>query len=350
MKRIVYRGFLSAGCDRLALSLSRNGLRVLTYHGICEDELAREDWLPESFVTRSAFEQQLLYLRRRTTVLPLREAVVRLRNNDLPPRSVALTFDDGYANNLKLALPLLQKYECPATIFVATRYVESGELFPFDRLRLIRSIARGLATTHSSPRHELPDYRTGPMDEFLRRLDRLWGEIEPLISATQWRTLRPITTAGLSRMRSSLLDFGAHTHSHCILRNESPSRRAAEITTSLRLLRDWGKAAGLFAYPNGSLGDFDEQDKRVLRSEGVEAAFSMLPGRNHHGCDYLELKRYPVGLHHEMSAFAAEVTGLRTMLRDFASRFVKPNAALLPGASSGAQSEGFSALPGSPRS
>jgi len=50
-------------------------------------------------------------------------------------RSVAITFDDGHANNLHLAYPMLQKYQLPATIFLSSAYVESGEMYPFLKLK-----------------------------------------------------------------------------------------------------------------------------------------------------------------------------------------------------------------------
>jgi peptidoglycan/xylan/chitin deacetylase (PgdA/CDA1 family) len=325
-------------------------LRVLTYHGVCDNRLAGEAWIPESFVTRSAFEQQLIYIRRHATVLPLPEAVSRLKYNDLPERAVALTFDDGYANNLELALPLLEQYECPATIFIATRYVESGELFPFDRVRLLRCALRSKGTS-VIPSQPLSDYRNGCIDRQLQWVDALWAEIKPIVTATQWRTLRPMSIPELSCVRSPLLEFGAHTHSHCILGNETRPRRATEMATSIQKLQNWGRAVRFFAYPNGCREDFDEQDKEVLRSEGIEAAFSMIAGCNRGGRDYLECKRYPVGLHHDLSAFAAELTGFRALIRGIVSgRFVVRRAAPAPSASTCPHSEEFSALSGSPRS
>ena len=90
------------------------------------------------FVTRSAFESQLQYLQQRAVVLPLSKAVEALRNGSLPKRAVSLTFDDGYANNLQLAYPLLRRYGVHATIFVSTACVETGQFHPFLKLRLIR--------------------------------------------------------------------------------------------------------------------------------------------------------------------------------------------------------------------
>src|SRR6266571_4093146 len=106
----LYKSFARISGDRLVWKLSSDRLRILCYHGVCDDSVARESWVPSYFVTRSAFEFQLQYLRRWASVLPLSEAVRRLRAGSLPPHAVSITFDDGYANNVHLALPLLERY------------------------------------------------------------------------------------------------------------------------------------------------------------------------------------------------------------------------------------------------
>src|SRR5215469_12392916 len=113
-------------------------LRILCYHGVCEDRLAHEPWIPGFFVTRSAFEDHVRYLATHARILPLSEAVRRLRDGSLPSRAVSITFDDGYANNMELAYPILQKYSAPATIFLSSAYMESGEIFPFLKVKLIK--------------------------------------------------------------------------------------------------------------------------------------------------------------------------------------------------------------------
>ncbi|PYR65755.1 MAG: hypothetical protein DMF88_18710 [Acidobacteria bacterium] len=88
MKRIVYATYSAAGGDRLVWRLASRRLRILAYHGICDDELARERWVPPYFVTRSAFDAQLAYLKRHACVRPLSEVPdpeeVRDTRDDLP--------------------------------------------------------------------------------------------------------------------------------------------------------------------------------------------------------------------------------------------------------------------------
>ena len=307
MMDLVYKAFSTLRGDRLLWKLGENRLRILCYHGICEDLLAAEPWMPSSFVTRSSFEHQLQYLRRYGVILPLLEALDRLRDGTLPAGASCLTFDDGYANNLHLALPLLEKYEVPASIFLATHYVETGDWYPFIKARLIR--------LKFGP-DALPSYKRMPVDSFLESAAPLWATIEPERTQAQCDTLRPLTVDEVrSCCASSVVEFGAHSHTHCILRNETTERRREEVALSIRKVGEWtNRPVRTFCYPNGERGDFGEIDKAALRAVGVEAAVTGIGGANRLPIDPFELRRYPFTLQHDECRFQAEVTGLRTAI------------------------------------
>lgn len=301
--KLLYHSFSKSGGDKLIWKLDSGRLRILCYHGVCEDYLADQPWMPQSFVTASAFERQLQYLARNAEVLPLPEAVRRLQNGSLPDRCVSLTFDDGYANNYTLAYPLLKKHGMPATIFVSSAYMESGEFFPFLKVKLLQL---GRAAN-------LPDYKTAPLNEVEHAVSGYWHQARLQLSDEQRRTLRPLSVEEIRSMDLSLVEFAPHSHTHCILRNETAERRREEIRTSVRKVREWASGpVRLFSYPNGQRGDFDEQDKDVLRAEGIVAAVSGISGANDRHTDMLELRRYPVALFHDDAGFRAEVTGFRS--------------------------------------
>jgi len=313
VKQMMYSAYTAGGVDRLVWRFSSRRLRILAYHGVCDDHLARARWVPPYFVTRSAFAAQMSYLQRYACVLPLSEAVARLRGDDLPDRAVSITFDDGYANNLHAALPILKQYGMPATIFLATAYMESGELFPFDRAQLIEHLTRGHAGHRDAP--SLRDYANAPVDDVRRRIDDWWQRWGSPLTADQITTLRPLRRDEIAGFGQGLVEFGAHTHSHCILRNESGARRRAEITESIVRVADLtGRTQTLFSYPNGQPGDFGEEDKQVLRGASIAAAVTTTAGANRRHRDPLELRRYSVGLLHTSDAFAAALTGVQTLL------------------------------------
>src|SRR4051812_20673200 len=89
---------------------------ILLYHRIAE--LHVDPW--ELAVSPAHFDEHLRVIRTRATVLSLHDLLRHLRSNSLPPRAVAVTFDDGYADNACTALPLLEHHDTPATFFVTT--------------------------------------------------------------------------------------------------------------------------------------------------------------------------------------------------------------------------------------
>lgn len=101
----------------------RQRLLILCYHGIAlEDE---NQWQPPLFLTPQLLKRRLEILQKgKYVVLPLAEALERLYRVDLPPRSVAITFDDGTYDFYKLAFPRLKQYGFPVTLYLSTYYSE----------------------------------------------------------------------------------------------------------------------------------------------------------------------------------------------------------------------------------
>src|SRR3954471_22733974 len=122
-KKFAVRVAASSGLPQLYWTSTQSQLRILTYHGICRDDQVGHPWIPQYFVTETQFQRQMECLRKNANVVKLSDAVDALAAGSLPSRSVAITFDDGYANNLKLGVPVLKKYGFPATIFLATAHM-----------------------------------------------------------------------------------------------------------------------------------------------------------------------------------------------------------------------------------
>jgi len=96
----------------------RHGL-ILGYHRIAD-----LDWDPFSLsVTPENFSQHLQVLSEYANVLPLHDLQTAMEEGSIPPRSVAITFDDGYVDNLHTAKPLLDNFRCNATVFISTGYL-----------------------------------------------------------------------------------------------------------------------------------------------------------------------------------------------------------------------------------
>src|SRR5690242_15121760 len=100
-------------------------LSILVYHRV----VAEPDPLVPEQVCAREFDLQLTVLGRWFTVLSLREAAARLRSGTLPMRSACVTFDDGYADNATIALPILRRRGVPATFFLATGFIDGGRMW-----------------------------------------------------------------------------------------------------------------------------------------------------------------------------------------------------------------------------
>ncbi|NJL11190.1 MAG: polysaccharide deacetylase family protein [Calothrix sp. SM1_7_51] len=103
---------------------------ILMYHRVGEAEL--DPW--SLHVTQKNFEQQMSVLRKFAKPISLSELAQAQKNGKIPKRSVVITFDDGYADNLYNAKPILERYDIPSTFFIATGHIGSSRIFWWDEL------------------------------------------------------------------------------------------------------------------------------------------------------------------------------------------------------------------------
>jgi peptidoglycan/xylan/chitin deacetylase (PgdA/CDA1 family) len=98
---------------------------ILMYHSIPTPE--EKPWIdPFNCVSAEAFDQQMKFLKQHRTVISIDALIHKLENGEPIDRgTVAITFDDGYRNNFTVAAPILAKYNLPATIYLATGYIEA---------------------------------------------------------------------------------------------------------------------------------------------------------------------------------------------------------------------------------
>jgi peptidoglycan/xylan/chitin deacetylase (PgdA/CDA1 family) len=247
-------------------------------------------------VSPERFEQQLEMLSRVADFVPLSELASRLRRGRRARPVVALTFDDGYADNLHEALPLLEKYGAPATVFISTAWIGRGEPFWWDRLSaIVQAVERPPSevrlqigddvfiwqrqaddSDHTRARKQLlMAVRTRLMKatdhEHRAALDQLERLANP--ENTDDTAGRPMTQHELRCLASSpLIEVGAHTMTHCRLSDLSPDAQFEEITGSRRQCRELvGESPSSFAYPFGA---FNAATPELVRSAGFKRACS----------------------------------------------------------------------------
>jgi peptidoglycan/xylan/chitin deacetylase (PgdA/CDA1 family) len=239
----------------------------------------------------AGFERQLRRLRRLGTVVPLARALRLLSTGQpLPPRAIALTFDDGYRDNLELGAPVLERLGLPATFFLVPGIL-SGMVRPWWE-EIAWALARTPRTTVEWDGRRLPvggrpgrqsrewlTERLKELDEAARRravaelLERLEpdGQLDHMELFLDWDGARELVRRGFS--------VGAHSMEHAILARETPAAQLTDLVESRRCLEaELGVAVDLLAYPNGTRSDYDTATVEAARSAGYAHALTARTG------------------------------------------------------------------------
>lgn len=275
-------------------------LCVLNYHRI----LAQPDPLLDDEPTVETFRWQMRLLSRYFNVLPLHEAIARLAAGRLPPRAVCITFDDGYRSVHDLAMPVLNAFKLPATVFVSTAYLDSSAMWNETIAHSVRHLPDG-AVDLSAAGIGVRELRTDTDRRNL--LNELTAHAKYMPPAErQALTERLIAMVGgsgadglmltpemIRTMAAQGFEIGAHTVSHPILTSLTEDAARHEIEQCKRDLEAiTGSPVRYFAYPNGKVGkDFDEQHKEMVRAAGFVAAFSTEVGAAVRGRDLFQVPR-----------------------------------------------------------
>ncbi|APA71361.1 polysaccharide deacetylase [Janthinobacterium sp. 1_2014MBL_MicDiv] len=278
-------------------------LSILIYHRV----LARPDPLFPGEVDAMLFERQLRLLKRFYTPLPLAMAVRRLQDGSLPARAACITFDDGYADNAQVALPLLQRHAMHATFFIATGYLDGGQMWNDSVIEGVRHAPGPSLDLHAYGLGKLPiaslAQRRAAIATLLGQLKYLpfaqrqclAVQVRRMAGATMRRP-QMLSTEQLRRLHAAGMGLGAHTVSHPILATLSPRAARLDIANGKRQLEELIQApVTLFAYPNGKAGqDYGAAHVEIVRSLGFTAAVATDWGvaRPHAGLDMLQLPRF----------------------------------------------------------
>lgn len=277
-------------------------LTILIYHRVHD---APSKIYPDE-IDAMRFEQQMAYIARHFSVLPLRDAVQMLRERRLPRRACCITFDDGYADNLTVALPILEKYSMPATIFVATAYVDGGCMFNDAVIDAI--------TRTEMPMLDLVKYGLGrcKIDSLTSRrsvIDKILWEIRFHPPKQRNKFLDDLSrVSGIDSFPRNLMltkeqvkelsrrgvEIGGHTDSHPILTSIDSIQVRKEIVKGREILEEWiGCPVRCFAYPNGLPGrDFSPEHVKIVRDLGFDLAVTTAKGIASCRSDAFQLPRF----------------------------------------------------------
>ncbi|MBS0366438.1 MAG: polysaccharide deacetylase family protein [Proteobacteria bacterium] len=306
---------LRAGAGALSRRSRAAALLVLIYHRV----LPRLDPLQPGEPDAADFARQMDLLAGSFRVLPLREAVARLSGGTLPARSVCITFDDGYANNYEIALPILAARGLPATVFVACGYLDGGRMFNDTVIESVRQapVEFDLGAL-ALPRFRLTDdaARGRAIDAIIAQLKYLpvpqRNERALAVAAAARATLPDdlmMTSRQLRALHAAGIEIGAHTVNHPILTQVDAATARREIMLSRQRLEELtGAAVRSFAYPNGRpQRDYGVRDVALVREAGFDLALSTSWGVAGRSSDLLQLPRVAPGSGTDARRFGARL-------------------------------------------
>lgn len=314
----------------------------LMYHRVCDDEHANvasgSDFLPnrELIVSAGAFDQQMAFLAQNYHCLSLPDALHRLKAGRLPERSAVVTFDDGYLDNLTLALPILRKHNVPATIYVATGLIEHASVLWWYELEHLVTLQSSLSIRWRQRNMHFSMADLAEKRLAYQKLNRLFKDMSPseqndFMSALRGDCQIRFNYASLVLRRHQLCELaadplitiGAHTHHHLVLSRLPDIRLRHEISRSRELLEEWlERPIKHLAYPFGGNQQACKREFVAARELGFKSAVTTRLGHLHrfHRNHPLALPRVAIGYQDCMARFEWKLSGLYCLARRPTSR------------------------------
>ena len=317
-KSVAEKAFHASGALRLVRGRSSGALRILMYHRFSDTLAAREQ-----------LDRQCRHLRRFYHPLTLTDAAAILRKGDrLPPNSLALTIDDGYAD-ARIAGEVFRQHGLRATLYVVSGFLDR-ELWLWPDIveyccENTRRETAGIPIPGAAPLslsfHNPTERRASDsaLDQALLvlpdalRLQVIRDLPEQLgvrLPAALPQRYEPLAWSALDALRD-VFEAGAHTQTHPILsRISDPGALRSEIAGSrTRIEAALGQPVRHFCYPNGTPADYDQRTIDIVRELGFETAVTTIDGSNPPGCGLYELRRTGAEPDHSQLYYERRVAG-----------------------------------------
>ena len=272
---------------------------VMLYHRINDYTAQNLSYLT---VSNSNFEQHLQFFTSKYQTLKINEDWSNLKKN-----GVVITFDDGYADNLINALPLLEKYNIPATVFVTTLNIDTNNEFWWDRLSFDYTF---LPETFWLPENkqivskmQWSNFRISETLKKKSNIEKLkWLEQFEAINNIKFKPRPEYRSLSIQELidlaKHPLITIGLHTESHYELANLTFDEQKIEIETNISKLKELGVSDCEFiAFPHGS---YNSETFRVMEMLNIKAGF--LANNNFANTNQRKLKKVSRLLAYDYSA------------------------------------------------
>lgn len=310
------------GKTRNLLRRREPGAVVMLYHRVAA--LSGDPQLLA--VSPDRFDEHMRLIARDYQPISLSWLASCMRRGDVPERSVVVTFDDGYADNLTYALPILAKHGVPATVFVATGNLDRASGFYWDKLEDIfltgRDLPERMAIAHEGETiaYAIEPSGLGDGDDWnalaepVTRRQRVYlalcDKLRPMPPAAQrsvmgelcaWAGVSPearpthrvMTGAQLRELAASpLIEVGAHTIDHPILATLPREEQHRQITQSKATLEAvTGRPIVSLSYPYGTRSSYTDETTALVAGAGFDCGCSNFPGSVGRSADPYQIPR-----------------------------------------------------------
>lgn len=291
--------------------LSEKGLTILLFHGVIDEGAvyAVRNYT-RKHISEKAFIHCLHEIKKDGVPLSMNDIVsLYLKKEKYPPRSFAITFDDGFANNYSIAAPILREFNIPATFYVTTDFVENNTMSWIDRIeycfewqqRVELTLPWGetvLCETNGDKMRALESIRfhvkrdpTIKLDEFVEEIFRqcemmpIYHSDGPLDKKMTWEQVRDLA-------REELFIVGGHSHDHVNLAFLEHEECAQQISKSLQYITEkTGLPMKHYSYPEGLENCYSEKVISLLKDHGVVCSPTAIEGVNTQQEDLFHLRR-----------------------------------------------------------
>jgi len=278
--------------------LSKGNFAVLMYHRILDEaDPEIDDVQPGLYVSRQVFEKQISFLSKNYNVISGQELIESLiKRRSLPPKTVVITFDDGWRDNYLNAFPILKKRRIQATIFLTVDFIGTGRLFWFQEIsslfakldsgQLATILAKTLNENRASKSaRELPaseiDFIVSNRDLFIEKMKSLDTELVYIIINELKKAIKVASDDSSSQRlmldweevlgMADCIEFGSHGLSHNLLTMLDSSQVDIELKRSKEIIETkLGKPISTFSYPNGNMNN---EIKQAVENAGYQGAF-----------------------------------------------------------------------------
>jgi peptidoglycan/xylan/chitin deacetylase (PgdA/CDA1 family) len=297
---------------------------ILCYHNVSAAGGTPRGWLAgHRSLDAREFEAQMSWLKANFDVVSLDEIVRGQARID--KHQVAITFDDGYYNNIDTVMPIMAKLELPMTWFVTTDFVDNPELLPWwDTIDLALEKCAGpitlrepeVAGSYDPANPQQRNWLNSALRRILKgvspeRRDAIAAELAAQVrrqtELPQNAFARPAEVAAVDFKYTEL---GGHTLSHPNLAACSEATRRREVADArARLEEISGRKLSWFAYPFGGRGCFDQASAESVSEAGFDGAVTLLPGTVGANSERYLLPRIPISAALSLADFKARTLG-----------------------------------------